>query len=188
MEAAVRPVGDSPSPPPPAYHESVNDIDDDLRPSDVTAGFSNLHIGNSTGDEPKPQECIAHLKLLECFYRLKQKIATSEGLFGISMDIANQLNEIEKDVIPEIEDKSNELQALLAEKRWQVYLARAVYRFSVWRNSIEPDYKYYTLGAANSFKGESLGDQVNPKNAKPISFYPENLPPIGECSLVKVER
>lgn len=64
---------------PPGYDE-----ENKLEPPDYTAGFSNLKISDKLGEFPEVNECIAHLKLLECFYRLRQKIGSTDGLFGIS--------------------------------------------------------------------------------------------------------
>ncbi|GAB1743187.1 hypothetical protein NU219Hw_g9043t1 [Hortaea werneckii] len=71
----------SSSSPPSGY-----DAEHRLDPPDPTAGFSNLGLDNE--DEkynfPTSDETIAHLKLLECFYRLRQTIGSTDGLFGIS--------------------------------------------------------------------------------------------------------
>ncbi|THZ15344.1 hypothetical protein D6C89_09764, partial [Aureobasidium pullulans] len=177
-EASTISIEKSPSPPPPTYHESAQAADDDLRPSDVTAGFSKLQLGPSSESVPRPQECTAHLKLLECFYRLKQNIAGSEGLFGISSDFVAKLDEIASHALPDGGNKDNEILALLAEKRWQVYVSRAVSRFAEWRNALEPRYDYYTLTRATMSKGQLLADRVKPEKAKPILFDAENLPPV----------
>lgn len=182
---------DSASHPPPSYQETARAQDDELCPSDITAGFSNLQLGTSTQNEPRPQECVAHLKLLECFYRLKQQVAGSDGQFGVSMDVVAQLDESAQVGGSKFEDKNNEVLALLAEKRWQVYISRAVTRFSVWRDALEPTYDYYTLKQATDSKGEVLADRVDHTKAKPILLHTDNLPPIGKnfktCNAVLID-
>lgn len=119
----------------PAYTETQQqppgyDEEDRLDPPDFTAGFSNLNISDSKPSEfPEVNECIAHLKLLECFYRLRQKIGSTDGLFGIS-------NHLVLDV--EDGERAPSLLAKLAEKRWAIYVARAVDRFEAWLSAIQP--------------------------------------------------
>ncbi|KAG8630990.1 hypothetical protein KVT40_000130 [Elsinoe batatas] len=79
--------------------------------------------------------CIVHLKLLESFYQLRKKIAHHDGLFGIK-------NSMFDAAIPEDGTLRNELHALVAERRWAVYLTRAVDRFERWRESIAPRARY----------------------------------------------
>lgn len=173
-EAAVtvEPVQKSPSPPPPTYEEAS-------RPEQHAQHTS--QIANDTvqlsPDLPSPGDCVAHLKLLESFYRLRQNIASTNGLFGISSDIADDLDQ-KAPVTDTHKDKNNEIITLLAEKRWQVYVSRAAERFSRWRFSLEPNADYYTLAKAISSKGEILAERVNSETAKPFSFDAENLPPI----------
>lgn len=119
-------------PPPPDYRED----EDDLPPPDYTAGFANLSLSDApTLENPQVNETIAHLKVLECFYRLKQSVSSKDGLFGIDderiIDLARS-SSLEKD------DKARDLLPKLAEKRWAVYVARAVDRFHAWVSAVVP--------------------------------------------------
>ena len=168
----VEPVEKSPSPPPPTYEQASREEQHAQYPP---------QIANSTvplsPDLPSPEDCVAHLKLLECFYHLKQSIASTNGLFGISCDVVENLDQS----APRTDkDSNNEIVTLLAEKRWEVYVSRAVERFSKWRNSLEPTSNYYALAQAISSKGRTLANRVDPETAKPFSFDAENLPPIGK--------
>lgn len=49
---------------------------------DLTAGFSNLNLRNEDV-KPTVDQCIAHLKLLEAFYQLREDIGSHDGLYGI---------------------------------------------------------------------------------------------------------
>ncbi|KAG9588127.1 hypothetical protein KCU86_g8343, partial [Aureobasidium melanogenum] len=161
----------SPSPPPPTYEEAERQQHNVQHPADAANSFA-----QPDPDLPSPEDGIAHLKLLECFYRLKQKIASTDGLFGISSDIVqeNDQNTPPKNVH---NDQNSMILTLLAEKRWQVYVSRAVDRFSKWRYTVEPDVDYYTFNHAWSF-GADLAERVKPEKANPLTFDATNLPPI----------
>lgn len=99
-------------------------------PSDLTAAFSNLTIGRGS-PTPTPEQCIAHLKLLEAFHQLREDVATTDGLFGINDSLVSTN-----------ESKPNQCDILrrIREKRWAVYVARAASRFEKWwQESVQPD-------------------------------------------------
>lgn len=143
--------------PPPTY--SVN-------PSDLTAAFSNLTIGHGS-PTPTPDQCIAHLKLLEAFHQLREDVAMTDGLFGIHDSL-----------VPVNEPKKHQTDILwrIREKRWAVYVARAVFRFEKWwQNSVEPD--------AVMIRQPDLTNThpltVPPKPGKSWAISREQLPPLG---------
>lgn len=165
--------------PPPSYTAANDQADYTSPPADLTAGFAKLKLDSSNSEAvPRPQECIAHLKLLECFYRLKQQIGSAEGLFGISdpfmnPDVRRQSGD---------EEELNKIRALVSEKRWQVYLSRAVHRFEAWRNSLQPNHDWLTINDATSdgINGGRIANLVEPTaETKAILLTPDNLPPVG---------
>lgn len=97
---------------PPSYKErQAQDI------PDLSLRLCNLklhHQSTMTADH-----CIAHLKLLEAFHHLREDVANIEGLFGIDSAPSSLAND-------------TTAQARIREKRWQVYVARAVTRFEIW--------------------------------------------------------
>ncbi|KAF2170866.1 hypothetical protein M409DRAFT_51114 [Zasmidium cellare ATCC 36951] len=130
------------SSPPPEYDQPPPEYDEDnvLDPPDITAGFTNLNISNTSQSPdgfPQPAECIAHLKVLECFYRLKQTVGSTDGLFGIEDKFVTGHTITQS-------DKTGELLAKLAEKRWAVYLHRAVDRFETWSAAVTPSARMAT--------------------------------------------
>jgi hypothetical protein len=169
-------VEKSQSPPPPTYEQASQQEKHTQYPPQIATS-----TGRGDPDLPSPQDCVAHLKLLECFYRLRQEIASTNGLFGITCDIAESVDQKAPRTEPH-KDKNDEAIILLAEKRWQVYVTRAVERFSRWRYSLEPNADYYTLAQAIATKAQILGDRVEPETAKPFLFDEENLPPIGKLA------
>lgn len=124
--------------PPPGYAQAESgygseeyDRDNAIDPPDITAGFSNLKIVKGKDGFPATEEVIAHLKLLECFYRLKQSIGSRDGLFGIYNELVTWHGITD-------ENKTAECLAKLAEKRWAIFVQRAVDRYEAWLNIVDP--------------------------------------------------
>lgn len=144
--------------PPPNY--SVN-------PSDLTAAFSNLTLGPAS-PTPTPDQCIAHLKLLEAFHQLREDVATTDGLFGIS-DSLDPVDEPGARNHPDILRR-------IREKRWAVYVARAAARFEKWwQTSVEP-------GAVMIRQTDLAGKlplNIEEKEGERWAISREQLPPLG---------
>ncbi|KAK8064018.1 hypothetical protein PG996_008670 [Apiospora saccharicola] len=112
---------------PPAYASSA------LSPEtigELNAAFSSLDLA-SISTTVTQETCLAHLKLLNTFQNLKEDVGYTDGLWQIydsrvlSPNVRVDGNEGEK---PEPE----RLLAMLREKRWALYLARAVDRYEAW--------------------------------------------------------
>jgi hypothetical protein len=88
----------------------------------LNAAFANLKISEQENlPFPDVNLCLAHLKLLTVFHNLKEEIGYTDGLFDLwdsRCDIAGE----------------NRGEALVKtrEKRWALYIARAVERFQEW--------------------------------------------------------
>jgi len=161
------------SSPPPGYVDAPPEYDaeDTLDPPDITAGFSKLHIGQPIAHgKPTVAQCIAHLKLLECFYRLRQTVGSTDRLFGID----------EKAVLDSGVDKNEqtpELLAKLGEKRWAVYVACAVDRFAAWSAAVAPSTGMMTM--AQLEQEGPKGTLCEPNSAPPpLEFDANNVPPV----------
>lgn len=156
--------------PPPAYAPQDYDGENRIDPPDLAAGFSNLSLNNT--DEykfPTPNETVAHLKVLECFYRLRQTIGSTDGLYGISNGIIGTASDHELS-----DNQHHELLAKLAEKRWAVYTARAVARFSVWIHNVVPSQRMISLVAMEK---EGLTGHLCERQ-QPLEFHVDNMPPV----------
>lgn len=158
----------SPDSPPPEYEPEAPEYDRDnvLEPPDITAGFNSLILkpNDTIPGFPQTEECIAHLKVLECFYRLRQAVGSCDGLFGIKDGTVSA--------------SSDGLHAKLAEKRWACFVQKAVDRFEIWWRDITPDARM-----ADRTYLETAGRQgqlVNPKFARGQSIVLErtSLPPV----------
>lgn len=139
----------------------------------ATHAFQGLDVESSSrplsnGDMlPNADQCLAHLKLLECFNQLREDVGGSDGLFGIRNGL----------VPPGLNDqKRSELLAKLCEKRWQVYVTRACLRFQSYWRSLQPTSK---MLVEENLKAD---DYVRiASHSKPVEFTANNLPPLGKC-------
>ncbi|KAK5125535.1 hypothetical protein LTR85_000646 [Meristemomyces frigidus] len=170
-EAEAERNGSTPSPPP-NYQEVPPDYDGEhaLPPPDITAGFSNLKLGDDAGSQPIDVQCIAHLKVLECFYRLRQQIGSTDGLYGIENSVVTAAG-----LSPNSETANAELLTKLGEKRWAIYVARAVDRFDKWIVSVVPGAQAVRISTLVT-EGPQ-GTLCEPMDDKPLHFDRDNMPP-----------
>lgn len=157
---------------PPAYHKSApTHVVDDL-----TTGFANLHLHHPEG--LTRDQCTAHLKFLECLYQLRRRVAMQDGLFGIrDPDVL----EIPGDAGPTAtsRQRTDDAYALVGEKRWAVYVAKAADRFEQWRDAVVPSGQYITV--KDCTRDGRLGTTFQRRvDSGRLLFQPEHLPPIGE--------
>lgn len=105
---------------PPSYaaEDPINEPSSD----ELNAAFSNINIPDVPPAFPTPEHCLAHLKLLNAFHSLKEEMGYADGLFGLWDS---------KSEVLEGKDREQAL-ARTREKRWALYVARAVERFEVW--------------------------------------------------------
>lgn len=164
--------------PPPEYSLNANgEVQGDDAPPDYTAGFASLSISDGPSlEDPQVNETIAHLKTLECFYRLKQKIASTDGLFGIDN---SKIVDIARSSSLDNGDGAKELLPKLAEKRWAIYVSRAVDRFHAWISVAVP---VHSLPTVNKIVHDgSQGIITDP------SYVKLQMPPFGRDNMVPVD-
>lgn len=75
-----------------------------------------------------PQACYQHQLLLRCFLNLKNTVSRAAGLFKTEYDY-----EIKSEVDPIARG------SMMEERRWSIYISRAVHRFSVWWAQLPAD-------------------------------------------------
>ena len=158
--------GDSP---PPSYSASASSAQD--APPDISTAFANLnlHQPSALAQTPTPDECLAHLKLLEAFYSLRQDVCQHDGLFGINDSFAAASTE---------QERTQQL-ANLREKRWQVYVSKANKRFEVWwMNCILPEAQRQTQSAV-----ATVGR--TPWVGEKLKLERQHLPPLGKQTIRK---
>jgi hypothetical protein len=124
----------------------------------------NLKVSSDTKTITQ-DECIAHLKFLAVLADLRENISSEDGLFGIK--------DADADRFPE---SINEARARIREKRWAVYTARAVDRYTTWWATGLP--RSRQNACLSDVESADYEDIINPKTL--VAWSPDNLPPIGE--------
>ncbi|KAL5313115.1 hypothetical protein ACEPPN_019542 [Leptodophora sp. 'Broadleaf-Isolate-01'] len=162
---------------PPVY-TAVDNHESSAGPSmaDFVGNFANLKIEAGLLDFPTNDLALAHLKVLEAFFSLKGEVGYTDGVFelwdsrapGTAESIAGD----------EVATRTR-LEALskIREKRWALYVARAVDRFETWwmgyLSKLEPD--------AVMMKDTDMGLRGYthwPRSGKLQHWRPEMLPPL----------
>ncbi|KAI9821079.1 MAG: hypothetical protein M1827_003813 [Pycnora praestabilis] len=143
--------------PPPSYVQ---------QPPDLTAAFAKLDLNNTNALMPTTAQCMAHLKLLEAFSQLREDVGTNDGLFDVSNSVVQKGDQYSM--------------VKVAEKRWSIYVARAVDRFERWWTTAIPRTKdgvsrnYLTLAELN----RDRGFEKSILRAKPLKLTSNDLPPL----------
>ena len=151
--------------PPPAYTSQAPRTAP-TEPPDITAAFSNLDL-NST-DQPTPDQCLAHLKVLETFHQLREDVATQDGLFGIRDSF-----------LPVCKDEKERAQRLMQirEKRWAVYVTKAAQRFEKWWTlAVQPRADPLHVDRIHNVSMHDFKQKQNEHS----HWHVDRLPPIGK--------
>ncbi|EED11448.1 conserved hypothetical protein [Talaromyces stipitatus ATCC 10500] len=131
--------------------------------SDKTALVIHMNKENESMNAITPTECIDHLKFLAAVAELQRSIRSSDGLFGINEigELADMLNDAD-------------IRARMEEKRWQVYVSRAVDRFREWWVSLPKYKKQPTVMSLKRYEMNplTLDDNIG------ISLSEPELPPL----------
>ena len=143
---------------PPSYSdEDVN----------ISAAFSTLNLSATRNILPSSDECIAHLKLLEAFYYLKEDVISKDGLFGIHDDIIPDGVSIET---------VGDILSRKGEKRWAIFVVKAVQRFETWfQKQIQPSASKFTMKEMVEKSYQNIAF-----NARPLKMNADELPPLGK--------
>jgi hypothetical protein len=129
--------------------------------------YSNTEV--SSVQTATPRECIDHLRFLSALAELQHCIRTKDGLFGINHP--GRLFTMLDDPV---------IKARVEEKRWQVYVSRAVDRFKEWWVSLPKYEKQPTVMSLKRFAMDplTLDDNLN------IGLNKSELPPLGKLITV----
>lgn len=164
---------------PPAYTSRPSSSNE--TPSRTVPNAEDLNFQLSPLEIPTPAECIAHLKLLHAFAKLRHEVGNHEGLFGISMGdngakrqigdpsesngttqsgVAHEQDAVGAGVDTHKSDTDASSSAGLAErireKRWAVFVTKAVTRFEKWWELMQGRCDWYRPIRTDDFEGEDL--------------------------------
>lgn len=184
--------------PPPAYEatapENGHDIDETVN---LTAAFDNLTLSNLPED-PSAERCLAHLKLMFAFQWMKEDIGFTDGLWGLWDSRAGPVDPIlkgrpEKDIStadtaepkPSVEErirnKNLETLSRVREKRWALFVARAVDRYETWWKFLMKKLPGRPLSESNMDVPGSTMYEKFPTDPSAVLRWTKNmLPPLGE--------
>lgn len=136
-------------------------------PSELSGRLAKLSLKETT-PFPTADQCIAHLKLLEAFQKLREQVASDDGLFAITPPSGDQAAD-------------TKMQALIREKRWAVFVARAVDRFERWwTKCLPPTFNGlpYDRLRAKRFETSPHTHIRLLLDAKEIAFSADTMPPL----------
>lgn len=125
-------------------------------------------VSTSPSSEPKyvtQKQCVTHLKLLSAFAELRDVVSNNDGLFGLHDTDGHREG-----------DAQDKYHALVKEKRWAVYVARAVKRYTNWWFRCLPSPN--PLPKMADIRRNAYSNVVNPD--KVVEWHQDILPPLGE--------
>ncbi|KAJ6446867.1 hypothetical protein O9K51_01640 [Purpureocillium lavendulum] len=134
----------------------------------------NRHGSRDLSNGPDAESCLVHLRLLQAFEKLKNRIGLKDGLWDIWDNRASSA------------DNSLDVLVKLREKRWAIYVARAVERYEAWWNSFRHDMllqSHITTSGTETSRYSGFLESI------PMIWKAEELPPIGlETWLIETDR
>jgi hypothetical protein len=134
----------------------------------LNAAFANLKISEQDNLAfPDANLCLAHLKLLTVFHNLKEDIGYTDGLFDLW------------DSRCDIAENRGEALAKTREKRWALYIARAVERFQEWWLKVLCRQEESTRLTRNEMAASNRRFIDFPKTGLIRRWDTAGLPPIG---------
>lgn len=116
--------------PPPAYGDQ--ELAEELPIGAIRKLDLNSTSGSLSQAVPSNDECIAHLKFLTALAQLREEISETPDLFGLGDSLVPNFSVASNNAA----DASGLVK--IREKRWAVYVARAVDRFQHWWETLIP--------------------------------------------------
>lgn len=146
----------SETPPPPPPYSTLNESGIRGTPVNVD-DLAQVNSVPSTDNVTVP-ESVAHLKLISAIASLRDSVMKTDNLFGICDDDARGFSDSRKQA---------QAAACIKEKRWAVYVARAVERFTTWWENAVPTLETTEISSLNTPETK-------------IAWSIDMLPPFGE--------
>ncbi|KAF3764157.1 hypothetical protein M406DRAFT_226915, partial [Cryphonectria parasitica EP155] len=155
---------------------------------DINAAFANLSL-RSTPGEPDEDTCLAHLKLLFAIQSMKDDVGYTDGLWGLWDTLADN-DDLDLDDVPSDDllpgapttskkdadpDQQRKVRlSKLREKRWALFVARAVDRYESWWNHLPKT----LLREEDMYEGTSSAYSVFVEERRYIQWAESMLPPL----------
>jgi hypothetical protein len=135
----------------------------------ITSQMQNASVSHISPFTEKPtvEQTMAHLKFLHAVHSLRISISAQDGLFNLN----------DSDIL-DAKAQADEMRKLLSEKRWAVYVARAVERFTVWWHVLK--HRAGTRGARlTDFEIRGGPDAWTEGLPERVMRIRDDLPPLG---------
>ncbi|KAK5634944.1 hypothetical protein RRF57_010656 [Xylaria bambusicola] len=107
----------------------------------LNVAFSSLNVP-LVAKSVTEDTCLAHLKLLFAFQNLKEAVGYTDGLWQLydSRVLPKTEEPNASQDINSLDDETKKNLSLLREKRWALYVARAVDRYEAWWSNFQKNY------------------------------------------------
>lgn len=143
-------------------------------------------VSANHGFDVTESRCLAHLKLLHAFQALKEDVGYTDGLWGIwdslvadskgnILDPKEYPPEKEKKDMTEDEEKQM-LMSKIREKRWAIFVARAVDRYEAWWSQQD----IIMLTEEDMTMADSDAYMRFPSTNRNFNWTTSTLPPLGK--------
>ncbi|KAK9419554.1 putative Alpha-ketoglutarate-dependent sulfonate dioxygenase [Seiridium unicorne] len=157
---------------PPPYVQDASSDASATGARELSFEFSKLRLEDSEHSSfPPAAFMLVHLKLLQAFENLKHTVGNCDGLWDI-WDHANDASTESH----QMQEQRQRHSSKAREKRWAVFVARAVDRYESWWKSFVPDMLTDNDMLAESGQGSKYGAFVSQDEA--VIWTPESLPPL----------
>lgn len=161
----------------------------------INAAFADLTLEDAPGN-PTVDKCLSHLKLLFAIHDMREDVGYTDGLWDIwdtresdrIRELSAKAEKAEKSGAPGAvnPDEATAVLSNLREKRWAIFLARAVDRYASWWETLPK--RYLTNADMEAWDGTI--DYYNFVNGTDAMVWDETmLPPLGKyCPYQFVHR
>ncbi|RLM01276.1 hypothetical protein CFD26_104085 [Aspergillus turcosus] len=150
---------DRPSAEQPPGYDQIDEQAPAIPPLDLSH-----NAGSSNSTTVTRDQCVVHLKFLASLADLRDSVAGNEGLFGLH-----------EPPLSEFPEHVEEVRARIREKRWAVYTARAVDRYTKWWETCIPSNR--PCPRLKDLENQSY-DRITEGNHL-LSWSKDSLPPLG---------
>jgi hypothetical protein len=171
--SSSRSSADAPAPPPaysavaPPEANPPATAEDPTEGVNINAAFEKLNLENPTPSYfPTSDACLAHLKLLFALQSMKEDVGYTDGLWGLWDSRAGPVSNYNPDrsIEERLQDKQLQVLSQIREKRWALFVARAVERYEAWWGTFPS-------------RPLSEGDMLAPFSDAYIDFVKDGNPP-----------
>lgn len=147
---------------------------------DQTVAPSRLSLAVSSST-PTPDHCLAHLRLLEAFRRLREDVVNLDGLYGVHNRFVDELYPGTSGADP----PRDQLRLRAKEKRWAVYVTKAERRYDTWWRKIQAERS--SMPAQHALLDIYERFEQGGTN-RVFAFDEDTLPPLGQPAAVSYPK